>query len=281
MQGVATSVQANMTLGVLQGPNTFGGEAARRFIELYPEFFSKIVYFDTAEEALGFADGRADASCAPQQMTRTGFHPGIQAYIARPDSNLCVIAEVTHAYHCSLLVKPGSRVESLKRILGHTGSITQSRTWIEEHVPQAEIVIVDTSSMDAAKTVAAGDGSVASIGTSGMAQEFGLEERHKDVDGGSVGSYWAITPKLLFHDAPTRVVVAGRFHDDGRLTDVVGALAGVGFRLDTIITLPTGKRLFEYDDVLRFTGAGRLSGVQSAVAGIQGVRLAGAFIAKE
>ncbi len=281
MQAPATSVRANMTLGVLQGPNTFGAEAARRCIELYPEFFSKIVYYDTAEDALSFKDGRADASCAPQQMTRTGFHPGIQAYIARSDSKLNVIAEVQHAYRCSLLVKPGSRLESVKRILGHTGSITQSRAWIEEHVPHAEIVIVDTSSMDAAKTVANGDGSIASIGTTGMAQEFGLEERHKDVDGGSVGSYWVISPKPIFSDAPTRVVAAGRFRDDGRLTDVICALAGVGFRLDTIITLPTGERLFEYDDVLRFTGAGRLSDVRSAVAGVPGVRLAGAFIAKE
>jgi prephenate dehydratase len=270
-----------MTLGILQGPNTFGAEAARRFLELYPELFADIVYYDTAEEALSFEDGRADAICPPQQMTRTGFHPGMQAYVARPDSKLYVIGEVKHAYCCSLLVKPGSRLENVKRVLGHTGSITQSRHWLEAHVPQAEIIVVNTSSMDAAKTVKDGDGSVASIGTAGMAEEFGLQELHKDVDGGSVGSYWAVTPKPIFSETPSRVVVAGRFHDDGRLTDVICGLAGVGFRLETVFDSASGQRLFEYDYVLRFGGSGQLAAVKAAVAAVTGARLAGAFVVKE
>jgi prephenate dehydratase len=273
---------ANLTLGVLQGPNTFGGDAARRAIELYPELFNgKTVFYDTAEEALSFADGRADAMCPPQQMTNTGFHPGMQAYVARPDSNLYVIGEIKHAYHCSLLGKPGTQLSQIKKVLGHTGSITQSRHWIEKHIPGAQIIIVDTSSMDAANTVATGDGSVASIGTSGMAQQFGLAELQRDVDGGSVGSYWVVTPKPILNDAPTRVVVAGRFDDGGRLSDVICGLAGVGFHLETVFNVASGKRLFEYDFVLRFGGSGSLAAVKSAVEAVPGARLAGAFVVKD
>lgn len=282
MQASATVAGANLTLGVLQGPNTFGGDAARRAIELYPELFSgRVVYYDTAEEALSFRDGRSDAICPPQQMTNTGFHPGMQGYVARPDSKLYVIGEIKHAYHCSLLGKRGSRFADIKRVLGHTGSITQSRHWIEEHIPHAQIVIVDTSSMDAAKTVANGDGSVASIGTIGMAEEFGLEELQKDVDGGSVGSYWAVTPKPLFSESPSRVVVAGRFDDRGLLADLICGLAGVGFRLETVFNSAGGRRLFEYDYVMRFGGAGPLAAVKAAVAAIDGARLAGAFVVKD
>jgi len=275
------NVRLPMPIGALQGANTFGGEAARLFVERYPELFGEIVYFDTAELALAFADGRAGASAAPQQMTRAGYHPGIQAYIAKPGSKLYVIAEVTHAYHCSLLVKPGADLAKIKDVLGHTGSITQTRSWIEAHLPQARITVVDTSSMDAAQRVAAGDGTVASIGTPAMAAEFGLEERVKDVDGGSFGSYWAISPHAIFSDNPTRVVVAGRFDDDGRLGDLVGNVIAAGFRLETIIPLSSGERLFEYDAVVRFRGAGTLAAVRSAVEAIPGARLAGAFIAKD
>ena len=275
------NISTPMRLGALQGPNTFGGEAALLFTQLYPELFGDIVYFDTAEEALGFESDRAGASCAPQQMTRAGFHPGIQAYIAPPNSKLYVIGEVIHAYHCSLLVKPGTELSAIKSVLGHTGSITQTRTWIEEHLPQATITIVDTSSMDAAQKVAAGNGSIASIGTPAMAAQFHLEERVKDVDGGSVGSYWAISPFALFHENPTRVIVAGRFRDDGRMGDVISGVAAAGFRLETIVPLPTGERIFEYDAVLRFHGAGPLAAARSAAESIPGVRLAGAFIAKE
>jgi len=270
-----------MPLGALQGPNTFGGEAARLLTELYPELFGEIVYFDTAEEALAFENDRAGASCAPQQMTRAGYHPGIQAYIARPNSKLYVIAEAIHAYHCSLLVKAGTALDAIKRILGHTGSITQTRAWIEEHLPQAQITIVDTSSMDAARTVAEGDGSIASIGTPAMAAQFDLEERVKDVDGGSVGSYWALSPWPLFSERPTRLVIAGRFRDDGRVGDIVCNLAAAGFRLETIVPLASGERIFEYDAVLRFRGAGPLAAARSAVEMAPGARLAGAFIAKE
>jgi prephenate dehydratase len=274
--------QGNLTLGALQGPNTFGGEAARRFVEIYPELFrGNIVYFDTAEDALAFEDGRADASCAPQQMTLTGYHAGIQGYIARPESTLYVIGEALHAYHCALLVKPGTPLAKIKLVQGHTGSITQSRGWLEKNAPHIKINIVDTSSMDAAKAVVNGDGSLASIGTPGMAQEFHLEQLVKDVDGGSIGSYWAISPTPLFSPQPTRVIVAGRFHDDGRLTSVISAVDGAGFTLETIFTAPSGSRLFEYDYVMRFRGTGTLSNVKAAVSSVAGARLAGAFVVKE
>lgn len=281
MTSTSAGIRTPMRLGALQGANTFGGEAARRFVELYPELFGEIVYFDTAEDALAFEDDRAGASCAPQQMTRAGYHPGIVGYIARPSSKLYVIGEVTHAYHCSLLVKPGAALPAIRRVLGHTGSITQTRAWIEQHLPQAQITIVDTSSMDAARTAAESDGTVASIGTSAMAAQFGLDERVKDVDGGSIGSYWALSPWPIFQESPTRVLVAGRFDDDGRLGDVICRVAATGFHLETIVPLATGERIFEYDAVLRFHGSGSLTAVRSSIEAVRGARLAGAFIAMD
>src|ERR1700722_15517742 len=126
--------RSNLKLAALGGANTFGGDAASRLRELYPVFGS-IVYFPTAEEAFEFDTNGADAICAPQQMARTGAHPGIQSSIAAPGSKLYVVAELVHAYHCSLLVKRGSKLAQIKLVLGHTGSITQSRTWLDEHVP--------------------------------------------------------------------------------------------------------------------------------------------------
>lgn len=274
------SSRSGMKMGALGGPNTFGAEAAHRYLELHPEF-TEIVYFRTSEEGFEFSDGRSDALCAPQQMARTGAHPGIQGSIARPDSKLYVLGEVTHEYHCSLLVKPGSPLEGIKRVLGHTGSVTQSREWLREHLPGAEVVIVDTSSMGAAASVANGDGSIASIGTGGMAREFSLEERAKDIDGGSVGAYWAISPHELFSESPSRVVVTGRFDDRGELSDTIGSLASHGFHLQSVFQLASGKRLYEYDYVFRFAGAGALSAVRAALRPFPTARLAGAFEARE
>ncbi len=274
------NLRTNMKLAALGGPNTFGGDAAQRFLALYPEF-SEVVYFRTSEEGFDFAANGMDAMCAPQQMSKTGFHPGVQARVARPDSKLYVLAEVTHAYHCSLLGRRGSRLDRIKRVLGHTGSVTQSRAWLAQHLPQAEIVIVDTSSMGAAQEVARSDGSVASVGTPGMAKQYGLEELARDIDGGSVGSYWALSPHALYSENPSRLVVAGRFDGGGGLTDLVGALARIGLRLQTVYAQPSGRHLYEYDYVLRFAGRGALAAVQETVARFPAARLAGAFEARE
>ena len=274
------TTRANLKLAALGGPNTFGGDAAQRFMQLYPEFGS-LVFFPTEKEAAAFETNGADAFCAPQQMARTGVHPGIQAYIHRPDSQLYVIAEVIHAYHCALLVKPGSKLTQIKRILGHTGSITQSRPWLTANLPQAEIVIVHTSSQGAAQEVVSGDGTIASVGTPGMANEYGLEQAAKDIDGGSLGAYWAISPHRHFSDTPQRLVVAGRFDDKSDLSGLIGALAAQGFRLQTTYQVASGQRLYEYDYVLRFAGQGNLSEVLRALSGFPPARLAGAFDMRE
>jgi prephenate dehydratase len=266
----------HLKLVALGGPNTFGGDAAKSLCKLYPEFTSTI-YCPTEKEAANFAKNGADAFCVPQQMARTGFHPGIQSYVARPDSQLYVIAEVSHAYHCALLVKPGSNLAQVKRVLGHTGSITQSRPWLVTNVPQAEIEIVHTSSQGAAEEVAAGDGSIASVGTQGMAREHGLEQAATDIDGGSIGSYWAISPHRLFSGRPQRLVVTGRFDEESNLSGLISTLATRGFVLLTVYQVSSAQRLFEYDYVMRFGGEGSLADVEAALSAYPLARLAGAF----
>lgn len=267
----------NLKLGALGGPNTFGGEAARLCLERYPEF-SEIVYVTTSEEGAEFGGGKLDAMCAPQQMSRTGPHPGIQGWIARPGSDRYVLADVTHEYHCSLLAKPGTPREKIRRVIGHTGSVSQSTEWLRANLPQAEIVIIDTNSMEAAREVSQGDGSVASVGTPGMGKAFGLEPLGTDIDGGSVGNYWIISRHKVFSDAPTRLVVAGRIRGDGTLSNVIDAVQRQGFRLETVIPLATGERLFEYDYALRFAGSGTVDGIERALAPFPSVRLAGAYV---
>ncbi|GEM_PF-2868031 len=274
--------QGSLILAALGGAVTFGGEAALRMVQLYPEFRPEVVFYPTAEEAFGAVlAGKADATCAPEQMSATGFHHGSQSRLARPDSPAFVAAEVTHGYHCALLVKPGAPTEGIREVQGHTGSITQSRQWLEKHLPQAKITIVDTSSFGAAQAVVDSDGSIASVGTPAAARQFGLEMRHTEIDGGSVASYWGFSARPIFVDTPNRVILAGRMEGDGSLTDVVQAMASAGYKLSTCFPEATGRKLFEYDYALRFVGSGRLASVQEAVRAFPTVRVAGAYQGKE
>jgi prephenate dehydratase len=269
-------------LGALGGAQTFGAQAARLMLEAYPEFDSQLVYFPTSEDALeALQRGDATAFCAPEQMSNTGFHVGMQKRMMAPESPLYVIAEITHAYHCSLLGKPGTQLSQIRRVLGHTGSITQSRPWLEAHLPHAEIEIVDTSSFGAAGTALAGDGSIASVGTSELARECALVELAKDIDGASIGSYWALSRDRLFSATPTRLVMAGRMKGDGQLSRMLCAMLAAGYALQTVSSRPSGKALYEYDYMLKLRGKGMLEKVQVILAEFGSMRLAGAFEARE
>jgi prephenate dehydratase len=273
--------RTGLKLGSLGGPQTFGAQASKAMMQRFPEF-AEIVYYPTADAAReAVVRGEVDALCAPEQMVNTGFHPGIQSWVAVPDSPLHIAAESTHVYHCTLLGKPGATLADVRKVIGHTGSVTQSRSWLEANLPNAEIEIIHTNSMYAGQSILESDGSIASVGTPELGRELGLTALAKDIDGGSVGNYWALCREPLFSDKPTRVVVAGRFADDGQLSRLIGALEQVGYLLQTISSATSGKALYQYDYVLRFRGEGKLEEVQSTLAPFKSARLAGAFESRE
>jgi prephenate dehydratase len=269
-----------LTLGALGGPHTFNGQAAEAMVERYPEF-TKIVHYSTSQETIAAAlRGDVDAACAPEQSSVTGFHPGMLARMVIPSSRLYVIAETARVYHCSLLGKPGAALAQVKHVLGHDGSITHSRGWLEAHLPDAEVEIVSTNSIVAAQTVLSSDGSIASVGSPSLAAKFGLAELAKDIDMSSMVNYWAVSLQARCDENPNRLIVTGRFDGDRQMSELIGALVSAGYSLTTVYPRPTGRALDEYDCLLRFKGAGSLATIRAALTRFASARLAGAFAAR-
>jgi len=269
-----------LTLGALAGPQTFNAMAAARLVACYPEF-GRIVYFPTSEATIeAAARGEVDAACGQEQTSLNGFHTGMQARLAAPQSQLHIVAEVSQRYRCSLLGKPGSEIGALRRVLGHDGSIAHSRRWLEASLPGAAIEVVTTSSLGAARAVLEGDGSIGSVGSPSIAREFGLAELVKEIDDGSVVNYWAVSREPRFSRTPDRLVVAWRCGEGSPMTGFIGAIAETGFVLQAIYPRATGTALFEYDYLFRFCGSGRLDDVRAALKPYHGARLAGAWIVR-
>jgi prephenate dehydratase len=162
-------------------------------------------------------------------------------------------------------------------VLGHTGSLSQSREWLREHAPQAEIRIVDSHSLGAAREVLASRGDIAAVGSTDLAAETGLEILARDIDGGSVGFYWALSGTPHADPRPDRVVVSGRVRDGGGLSDLVCGLRDAGYRLVSLSQTPSGEGLFHDGCVAYFNGEGTLDAVHDAVGRVAGMRLAGAY----
>lgn len=281
MGPAAKPIGAGLKLGALGGRYTFNARAAKEMLRRYPEF-DEIVYFPTSDAAIDAAlRGDVDATCAPEQTSRTGFHPGMLSRMTTPGSNLYVVGEAARRYGCSLIGKPGSSLARVQHVYGHDGSITHSRSWLESNLPGAKIEIVDTHSLIAARSVLDGDGTIASVGTPELAAEFGLLELAKDIDDGSAVNYWAVSRKQLFSTTPARLLVTGRFGDDTRLSALIFALAGTGYLLRSACPQSSGQALCEYDYMLRFAGSGSLDAVRAAVASFHSARLAGAWATRE
>jgi prephenate dehydratase len=273
--------QTGLKLGALGGPHTFNGQAAEAMVACYPEF-AAIIHYPTSDEAMAAAlRGEVDATCAPEQTSLTGFHPGTLGRMVTRGSCLYVVAEVARSYHCSLLGKPGATLAQIHHVLGHSGSIAHSRAWIEAHLPNARIEVVTSHSLAAAEAVLDGDGSIASVGSRQLAAQSGLVEIAANIDRGSMVNYWGVSRRPLFSETPSRLAITGRFGGNMDMSELIGALLQAGYALQTVYPRATGQRLDEYDCMLRFKGSGRLKAVRAALAPFPEVRLAGAWDARQ
>lgn len=270
-----------LKLGALGGPFTFNGQAARAMRARYPEF-GEIVHYPTSEEAVAAAlRAVVDATCAPEQSSRTGFHPGMLARLTAPGSGLHVVAQVTRTYHCSLLGKPGASLAGVRLVQGHDGSVNHSRPWLEANLPQARIEIVKTHSLAAARAVLDSDGSVASVGSRELIAEHGLAELARDIDEGSRVSYWAVSLRPVPDPRPTRLVVTARLGEDGGLGRLIADLSRAGFETWAAHARPSGLTLGEQDYLLKLSGSGDLDAVRARIAQHATARLAGAWVPRE
>ena len=268
-------------LGALGGPHTFGGQAARAMLELRPDLGAVAYLPNSAELFADDGNWRVDAACVPAHTSRAGAHLSTHRKLAdRPD--MYVVGEIEHAYRCALLVRSGTRLTDIRTVLGHTGSHNQSRAWLGRMGPDADLMVVDTHSRGAALAVAAGDGTLAAVGTTDLADETGLEILEHDIDDGSIGLYWAVGPRLLMSSTPDRVVVAGTTgatpsHQD--LTATLRLLHVTGYAVAAVFSEAVGDRLLHNRVVLYCHGSAE-SSLQVLASGLELIapfRLAGAY----
>ena len=264
------------TIGALGGPYTFGGQAALELVALRSDF-DEVVYLPNSPVL--FADDgtwQAGAACVPAHASRSGIHVSTHRRLSHR-TDLFVVAEVEHAYRCALLVRPGTELTQIREVLGHTGSLNQSRRWLTDNIPGVELTVVDSHSQGAANAVAESDGSIASVGSEQLAAEVGLNILARDIDGGSVGLYWALAPELREASQPDRIVVAGQARDGHDLTTMLGAVAAAGFTVTSVFSEAVGDRLFHQDVVAYGVGAGSLPALREALGQVPGFRVAGAY----
>jgi prephenate dehydratase len=269
-------------LTTLGGPGTFAGQAAAELQKREPRYAGVIAYLPTVDavwEAL--ADGAVDRIVLGAVTQRTGYAAELVRRLSPcHEPPVHVEAEAIVPYRCQLLGRPGTRLDAVRRVVGH-GSLAQCAPYLEANLPRAERVRHPGSSLEAAREVATGDGSTAVIGTVLTAQETGLMTLASDVDGGASAAWWVLTRDVEPEPEPDRIVVASRVAGTSDLGALIAGLAAHDLLLRGCATEPTGASLFEVDALLDLEGRVAFDHVRSVVEGAKSARVAGAFRARD
>lgn len=148
-------------------PGAFSEEAALGFAP-----GGEPVGYPTFQEAFAAAaEGSCDYACLPVENCLAGSIN--QTYDLLTDSDMNVVGERVVRVHHNLLVKPGVKLEDVKRVYSHPQALAQCMGFIRRHGLEA---VTDFDTAGAAKLLAENGGEgKAAIASVRAAAEYGLD----------------------------------------------------------------------------------------------------------
>jgi prephenate dehydratase len=192
--------------------------------------------------------GDADAGCVPIENTVEGAVPAVlDGLVADPP--LVIVAEAVLAVRFALLVRPGTALTDVRTVASHTHGIAQTRGWLAEHVPAAE-VLLSTSTAEAAAQVARG-GFDAAVAAPLAGERHGLVAAADDIaDNAGAVTRFALVRRPGPPPAPTgrdrTTIAATTANRPGSLLGLLTELAVRGIDLTRIESRPIKDRHAEY-----------------------------------
>ncbi len=162
------------------------------------------------------------------------------------DSELKICAEILLAISLNLLSKCDG-IEGISKVYSHWQPIAQSRRWVRDHLPGADIIEV-ASTAEAAE-LASGDPSSAAIGSEMAAQLYGLKiiKRRIEDNVNNFTRFLVISQDYAPPSGEDKTSVMFSIKDKmGALHDMLQPFARNGVNLTKIESRPSKKRAWEY-----------------------------------
>ena len=175
----------------------------------------------------------------------------------------------------ALMARPGTK--RVTKIYSHRAPFDHSRDWLAKHFPQAEQIIVESTS-EAAALAAKEKGAAAIAGTQAVAQN-GLKILSRQV-GSEVANqttFILVGPPLARPAKPTHTSIVFELpHVPGSLVAVMQVLSRRKLNLTKILSRPIPGRFEEYRFMIEFQGA---ASEKSAVAALARIKKITDFLA--
>lgn len=129
---------------------------------------------DVATSVQVLVAGDVDYAVIPQENTIGG---SIAEYLDEVIGNegVRVVGEVELPISQNLLAKPGVELQDIHTVYSHKQGIAQGKAWLEEHLPDAEVVEVSSTAEGARMAADAEGNDCAAIGSAAAAGVYGLE----------------------------------------------------------------------------------------------------------
>ncbi|WP_148573413.1 prephenate dehydratase [Nocardioides caldifontis] len=197
-------------------------------------------------------EGEADFAVVPIENSVEGSVPVTLDELATGHP-LMITREITVPVAFSLLVRPGTTTEAVKRVGTHPHAAAQTREWIARNLPGAEVV--HASSTAAAAAALAGSGEVAwdaAVSAPLAAEHYGL-----DVLASGIGDNAEAVTRFVLVTRPgppppptgrdkTSLVAFMREDHPGALLEILEQLTTRGVNMTRIESRPTGHALGDY-----------------------------------
>jgi prephenate dehydratase len=174
------------------------------------------------------------------------------------DHDLLVQREVVHEVTQNLLVRPGTTLADIRRVVSFPNALGQCRRWVTANLPGVEEVAANSTS-EAARMVGPGD---AAIGTALAAKLYDLDVlvSHLEDHPGNVTRFVMVAapgpgqvPAPTGHDK-TSIVCFQRADVPGSLLSILAQFAARGINLTKLESRPTKTSLGDYCFIIDFEG---------------------------
>jgi chorismate mutase / prephenate dehydratase len=175
----ALSLEKSMTIAYLGPEATFTHQAAIRRFGSSLRYAAQKTIADVFNEV---SRNRADYGVVPVENSTEGVVTHTLDMLV--DSDLKIVAQIVlPIQHCLV---GGGRKENIKRLFSHPQALGQCRGWVQNHLPDVEVI--ESSSTTRAAELASADKNAAAIASSLAAERYHLQVIEQDIQDNSINA---------------------------------------------------------------------------------------------
>ena len=251
LQGEDASAYDSAMVSYLGPEGTYTQEACG-------EFFAKqgtYLPYETVNDAVeALVNGESNYAVIPQENTIGGaVIDYVDQLIAQME--VSVVGEVELPINQNLLVLPGTSTEDITTVYSHKQGIAQGKAWLDENVPEAEVIEVSSTAEGAKMVSEGGDPSCAAIASAACADVYGLEILAAAIQNNDSNKtrFYVLSldaPSVEFSDRMA-FIAAGSAED---LPALMAEMDELGMTLVTIHDRPLKTELGEYYYLIECSG---------------------------